>query len=87
MKEQEIRTVVSEYLRDQIIKDTLNNRYILAGGYSFDSLVDGLVKKLILPCVVNSDSDVCPDKKDCKIIMFTADEDICQKCNKTFEGK
>ena len=44
-------------------------------------------EKLNIPVVINSDSDVCPNAKKCKIIMFTSDLDICQKCNKTFDGK
>ena len=44
-------------------------------------------KQLKLCGVINSDSDVCPNAKKCKIIMFTSDLDICQKCNKTFDGK
>ena len=44
-------------------------------------------KALFIADVVNNDSGVCPNKKGCKIIMFTSDLDICQKCNKTFDGK
>lgn len=48
---------------------------------------DHKLKLLGIADVVNNDSGVCPNKKVCKIIMFTSDLDICQKCNKTFEGK
>jgi len=46
MKETEIRTRVSQVLVSKIITDSLDNRYILAGTYHLEDLVNEIVNSL-----------------------------------------
>lgn len=76
--------------KQELIDYVIGNEFITKPSLQdkFTKLLDeALAEQLILHGVVNNDSGVCPNKKGCKTIMFTSDLDICQKCNKTFEGK